>query len=475
MMERTASGRRMGWTTLAASFGFALIQLDVTIVNVALPEIANVLGGGVADLQWVVDAYALSFAALLLSLGFLGDRLGARKVYLAGFATFAAASLGCGLAANATILVVVRALQGLGAAAMLPCSLALLTHAAAGDAERRATAIAWWTAAGSVAIAVGPIVGGLLLGFAGWRSIFLVNLPICLIGAALTFGVSQALPSTKRRTFDPLGQLLAVLALAGITGAIIEAKPLGMNLLVMALGIVGSLAAAAFVLLEQRSHDPMLPLGLFRERAFRTTILYGIVLNLTLYGAVFVLSLYLQRVLAYDAVSTGLAYLPLTSTLFIANLASGRWVSRSGSRLPMMLGAIVDAVGFGLLLLVSDRSSYWIMLPAFVLIPAGMGLGVPAMTTAVLASVRKEQSGIASGILNAARQAGGAIGVALFGALASGGSMQVVRGLHASALIAACLLATATLLAAAALPSNRPVRTLALAELRRPTSLSRCW
>lgn len=464
MTEHAALASRTGPTTLAASFGFALIQLDVTIVNVALPEIANDLGSSVAGLQWVVDAYALSFAALLLSAGFMGDRLGARRVYLTGFAIFAASSLACGLSTNALALIVARAAQGLGAAAMLPSSLALLNHAAGGDAKRRATAIAWWTAAGSIAIAAGPIMGGFLLQL-GWRSIFLVNLPICLVGTILTLRLPETEPSSNGKTFDLPGQLLAILALASITGAIIEVRPQGFGLLVTALGAVGLLAAPAFVFAEQRSRAPMLPLRLFREGPFRAAILYGIALNLTLYGMMFILSLYLQRVLAYDTVSTGLAYLPLTATLFFSNLASGRWVNRSGPHRPMMLGAGIDAVGFGLLLLTSAHSSYWTMLPAFVLIPAGMGLGVPAMTTAVMASVEKQQSGIASGVLNAARQAGGAIGVALFGALAGGGDTQIVAGLHIAALIAIGLLAMAALLAAIGLRPARQAKGRALAEV----------
>jgi len=464
MTGHAALAGRIGPTTLAASFGFALIQLDVTIVNVALPEIANDLGSGVAGLQWVVDAYALSFAALLLSAGFMGDRLGARRVYLAGFAIFAIASLACGLSTNALALIVARAAQGLGAAAMLPSSLALLNHAAAGDAGRRATAIGWWTAAGSIAIAAGPIIGGFLLQL-GWRSIFLVNLPICLAGAMLTLRLPETEPSCNEKTLDLPGQLLAILTLASITGAIIEVRPQDLSLPVMVLGAAGLLAAPAFILTEQRSRAPMLPLRLFREGPFRVAVLYGVALNLTLYGLMFILSLYLQRVLAYDAISTGLAYLPLTATLFFSNLASGHWVSRSGPRLPMMLGAGIDAVGFGLLLLTNGHSSYWTLLPGFVLIPAGMGLGVPAMTTTVMASVEKQQSGIASGVLNAARQAGGAIGVALFGALVGGDDTQVVVGLHIASMIAIGLLATAVLLAAMGLRPAQQVKARVLVEV----------
>ena len=212
--------------TTAASFGFALVQLDVTIVNVALPRMAIDLHAGVAGLQWVVDAYALTFA-LLLSMGYLGDWLGARKVYLSGMVLFALASVLCGFATDTVTLIVGRALQGLGAAAMMPCSLALLSHATAHEHRLRARAVGWWTAAGSITIAAGPIVGGLLMSVTNWRSIFFVNVPVCLLGAWLTLRVPETERKAQHKHFDLPGQLLAILALTGLTMAVIQAHPLG--------------------------------------------------------------------------------------------------------------------------------------------------------------------------------------------------------------------------------------------------------
>jgi DHA2 family methylenomycin A resistance protein-like MFS transporter len=450
---------KIGWTVAASSFGFAVIQLDVTIVNVALPQIGKALGASVAGLQWVVDAYALSFAALLLSAGFLGDRIGGRRVYLTGMAVFAAASAACGLATSASLLITARAVQGLGAAAMLPCSLALLNHAAGHDTALRAKAVGWWTAAGAVTIAAGPVIGGLLLGVASWRWIFLVNLPVCALGALLTLRVAETKPKPGRGGFDLPGQALAILALAGLTAAVIEAKPLGFaHPAVLGAGVVGLLAAAAFVRVEARGKSPMLPLALFRQPGFSLAVIYGVIVNLTYYGVVFVLSLYLQRVLGYGPVRAGLAYLPLTATFFVVNVISGWWVGRTGSRQPMIVGALIDAGGFALLLLLSAHSPYWLMLPAFVLMPGGMGLGVPAMTTAVLASVDKAMSGLASAVLNAARQAGGAMGVAIFGALAGDGPAHVTDGLHLAATIAVGLLLIAALLALRS-PVRKPAAT----------------
>jgi MFS transporter, DHA2 family, methylenomycin A resistance protein len=440
-MDQRTFHRGIARVTTAASFGFALVQLDVTIVNVALPHVAADLHTGVAGLQWVVDAYALTFAVLLLSMGYLGDRLGARRVYLAGMALFALASVLCGCATDAVTLIAGRALQGLGAAAMMPCSLALLNHATAHEHSLRARAVGWWTAAGSITIAAGPIVGGLLMSFANWRSIFFVNVPVCLLGAWLTWRVPETERKPQHKHFDLPGQLLVILALTGLTMAVIEAHPLGWThpLVLTCIAIV-VIATPLFAWVEARSPAPMLPPRFLKAPGFSVAVIYGIVMNFTYYGIVFLLSLYLQRVHGYSALLTGLAYLPLTATFFGVNLFSGWLVGRVGARLPMVLGALIDAAGFGLFLLLGAASPYLLMLPAFALLPCGMGLGVPAMTTTVLSAVEKEASGTASGVLNSARQAAGAMGVAVFGALAGDRNDQIVRGLHLSSLISVILL-----------------------------------
>lgn len=437
-------------TTVAASLGFGIIQLDVTIVNVALPTIAQELGTAVAGLQWVVDAYALVFAALLLSAGHIGDRWGAKRAYLCGILLFAMASLACAISPDVPLLIAGRMLQGLGAAVMLPCSLALINHAAMGHPERRAMAVAWWTAVGGITVAAGPVLGGLLIGVTSWRSIFLVNLPVCLVAALLTFRCEETPPPPAKRGFDVTGQLLGITALSAIIGAVIEAKPLGIeNPLVWSCALIGVAASTAFVCWESRTRAPMLPLSLFKSRIFCGAVSFGSLANFTYYGAVFVLSLYLQRVLGYTPVVAGLAFLPLTATFLVVNILSGWWVGRAGSRSPMTIGALIDALGFALLTLVATAATpYWQLAIAFVMIPGGMGLGVPAMTTAVLAHVEREHSGIAAAVLNAARQAAGAIGVALFGALAGDEPRHIVIGLKTSTTIAVVSLLVAAAIAA---------------------------
>lgn len=439
------------------STGFVVTQLDVTIVNIALAHLAGDLHLPVAGLQWVVDAYTLAFAVLMLSGGALGDRFGARRLYIAGLALFALASLACGAASTPAMLIAARALQGVGAAAMLPNSLALLNDACRHDPHLRARAVGGWTAAGSISIAAGPVVGGLLIAAWGWRGIFLVNLPLCAAGlaAALAWvparrvGATPAAPSRSVRALDLRGQFIAIAMLTALTGAVIEWRPLGFAHPVVAGGFaLAALAALAFVAVEARTATPMLPLSLFRHRTFSAAVLFGICVNFTYYGTVFVLALYLQRARGESALQAGLAFLPLTGGFLLSNLASGRVVARHGPRAPMLAGALVAALGYGSLHFIDASTPLAVLLVPFLLIPSGMGFAVPAMTTAVLASVAPERAGIASAVLNTARQAGGAMGVAAFGALAGGGgAAQVVTGLRIETAVSVALLVAAALLA----------------------------
>ena len=446
----------LGRVLATVSIGFVVTQLDVTIVNIALPKIGADLHADVAGLQWVVDAYTLAFAVLMLSAGALGDRLGTRRMYAAGIVLFALASLACGLALDATMLIAARAVQGIGAAAMLPNSLALLNQSYGHDPKLRARAVGLWTAAGAISIAAGPVVGGVLIAAFGWRSIFLVNLPICVAGLLATLlwvprsgsarkiaqGVASATTTAIPRGIDLSGQALAIVALTAFVAAVIEWRPLGLSHPLVAGGfILALLAAGAFIVVESRVAAPMLPLSLFSKRTFNAAVLFGICVNLTYYGMVFVLSLYLQRVRGYTPLQAGLAFLPLTGGFLLSNVASGWVVGRFGVRVPMIAGAITAGLGYGLLHFVDASTPLIGLLLPFLLIPSGMGLAVPAMTTAVLASVEAQRAGTASAVLNTARQAGGAVGVAAFGALASGAAAtQIVAGMQAATAISVGLL-----------------------------------
>jgi len=432
------------------SVGFVVTQLDVTIVNIALANLGADLHAGVAGLQWIVDAYTLAFAVLMLSFGVLGDRFGARRAYAAGMTLFALASLACGLSASAPMLVAARALRGVGAAAMLPNSLALLNQACRHDPKLRARAVGLWTAAGAISIAAGPVVGGLLIAACGWRSIFLVNLPLCAAGLLATWAriprAAAASPepaaAQDTRSIDLPGQILAMVMLTAFTGAVIEWHPLGLAHPLVAGGFVlALLAGVAFVAVEARVRSPMLPLWLFGNRTFSAAVLFGICVNLTYYGMVFVLSLYLQHVRGDSPLQAGLAFLPLTGGFLVSNVASGWVVARSGVRVPMIMGAIIAASGYGLLHFIDASTPLAAILVPFLLIPSGMGLAVPAMTTAVLANVEPQRAATASAVLNTARQAGGAVGVAAFGAFAGGTvAANIVSGLHLSTAICVGLL-----------------------------------
>ncbi|AQH01227.1 MFS transporter [Burkholderia sp. KK1] len=439
----------------ATSVGFVVSQLDVSIVNVALASLGHDLRANVASLQWTIDSYALAFAALMLSAGALGDRFGARRMFTGGLALFALASLACAFSRDAPQLIAARALQGVGAAAMLPNSLALLNAACGHDRRIRARAVGLWTAAGAVSIAAGPIVGGVLIAAFGWRSIFWVNLPLCAAGIVATLLWVDA-PKNDRehaRGIDLPGQALAIVALAALVGAVIEMRPLGAAHPLVIGGFVLALAAGgAFIAVERGSRAPMLPLALFAERTFSAAVVFGIGVNLTYYGMVFVLSLYLQRVLGHTPLQTGLAFLPLTGGFLISNLASGPVVARFGSRGPMIFGALLDAAGFAALAFVDATTPTAALLVPFLLIPSGMGLAVPAMTTALLGTVGQQRAGTASAVLNTARQAAGAIGVAAFGALAghgdnAAGAAQIVEAVRWSAGISVVLLLCAALTA----------------------------
>ncbi len=430
----------------ATSFSFVVTQLDVTVVNVALPKIASGLSVHVAGLQWVVDAYTLPFAVLMLSAGVLGDRFGSRRTYLIGLAIFAAASLACGLAPNAATLIAARAAQGAAGALLIPSSLALLSQAAANDHSLRARAVGLWTAAGSVAIAAGPIIGGLLVASMGWRSIFLVNLPLCAIGAGLTIrSVSPTKHTDVTHHLDPVGQALAIMALTGMTYSVIEFRPLGIHHpLVIGGAILAVAAGIGFYMAETLSGEPMLPLGIFRLPNFSPSVIFGTLMNLTFYGMIFVLSLYLQQARGFSALATGLAYLPMMSTFIVSNVMSGVVAARTGPRLPMIVGAVATVAGFAMLSRLGAATPYPGMLIPFIVIPAGMGFAIPAMTAAVLSSVDRSRSGTASAVLNAARQTGGAVGVAIFGALVGSTPNQIVQGLKLASWTSVALLLVAT-------------------------------
>ncbi|WP_370411640.1 MFS transporter [Streptomyces fradiae] len=438
-----ARGPVPGPALAAALLGFALITLDTSVVNVALPAIGGELRAGMTGLQWVVDAYTLVFAALLLSSGALADRIGASRAYGAGVVVFTLASAACGLAPGLPALLAARTVQGAAAAVMLPASLALVREAYA-DPLRRARAVSLWAAGGTVAVALGPVAGGALTTAWSWRGIFFINLPLGLLALALLARV----PRSARRPapLDLPGQLTAVVALAALTFAAIE----GSRAAWWALGLA-VVSFAAFVLIEARRRHPMVPLGLFRDPTVLVAVSAGAANTVAFYGMVFVFSLFFQQVLGLSALGAGLMFLPMTGLLAGVNVLSAKVAARYGARLPIVVGQVVAVAGLLALLPVDAHTPRAVQALLLVPLALGCGFALPPLIAAMLETVPPERAGTAAGLLNAIRQTAGALAVAVFGSFAA---TDVASALRPSLVISAVLLST-TALASLRLPRGR--------------------
>jgi DHA2 family methylenomycin A resistance protein-like MFS transporter len=427
---RTAPARRPSWTPLlAVSLGYFVVILDATAVNVALPAVGRELGGGISGLQWVVDGYTLTFATLLLSAGVAGDRFGPRRMFLAGLALFTAASAGCALAPSLAVLVVIRLVQGAAAAVLVPTSLALL-QASYTDRAARARAVGLWGGIGGLAAASGPVLGGALTTAASWRLVFALNVPAGILAARLTLRRVAAPAGARGRGGDPAGQLAIVVALTALTGGLIEAGPHGWASWPVAAGLaVAAVSAAGFLAAERRVASPMLPPAMLRHRALRAGSLVGLLINLGFYGQLFVFSLYLQQARGDSPATAGLSLLPEAAAVPVAAVLSGRVTSRRGPRLTMITGLVIGGAGLAGLAVAGHRTPYWLLVAPMLAAGSGMALTMPAATTAVLEAAPQQRRGAAAGLLNSARQVGGALGVALAGSLVSG-QLGFVPGLR---------------------------------------------
>ncbi|MER5754704.1 MFS transporter [Streptomyces sp. NPDC002088] len=432
-------------TLTAALLGFALITLDASVVNVALPSIGSALGGGLSGLQWVVDAYTLAFAALMLSTGAFSDRAGASRAYALGITVFTLASAACGLAPSLGALVAARVVQGVAAAVVLPASLALVRQAYT-DPARRARAVALWAAGGSVAVALGPVAGGALTTAWDWRGIFFINLPLGAVALALLVRA----PRSERRPapLDLPGQLTAVVALTALTFSVIEGGRTGL----VAFGVAVA-AAVAFVRTEARQSHPVVPLGLFRSREVSVAVATGAAASVAFYGVVFLFSLFFQQVQGRSALYAGLMFLPMAGLISVTNVLSGKLAGRYGARLPMLLGQGLAAGGLLALLFVDAGTSPALVAGLLVPMALGCALTVPPLTAVMLDAVPAERAGLAAGVLNAARQVAGGLAIAVFGVLASHG---FTAGLRLSLLISAALFVVTFLLSCRL--AGRPAR-----------------
>ncbi len=438
--------------------GYFLVLLDVTAINVALPQIGHGLGSSVAGLQWVVDGYALVLAALLLAGGTVGDRRGHKPVVLTGLAVFGVASLACGLAPGTGALIAARAAQGLGAALLLPGTLAIISRAFPGRGEQ-ARAIGIWAAVGSAALPAGPLLGGLLVQGPGWRWVFFLNVPIVLAAGLEALRVVHPEPARGAgRPLDRAGVVSGALTLAASTYAVIQIGHAGFDAAAaVAIGVAG-LALVCFLRVERTAADPMLPLPLFGRAAFSTANGVAALMNLGTLGLLFLLTLFLQTLQHRSALGAGVAVLPLFLPLTLLAPSTGRLTARRGPRPGMVAGLLLAAAGVALTATWTAHTPYVLLLPTMLGWGIGLGLLTPAVVAAAIAAAPADRSGLASGVNNTARQAGGAVGIAAYGALAGrpADTAGFLTGLHVAGLLTAGLFVLAAAVTTVLIPRGVP-------------------
>ncbi|MFE7225903.1 MFS transporter [Nocardioides sp. NPDC057577] len=436
---------------LAALLGFTVITVDVSAVNIALPYLHRDLGGGMAGLQWVVDAYTLMFAALMLSAGAVTDRVGPVRAYALGVVLFTVASLACAAAPVMPALVAARVLQGAAAALVMPASLALV-RVAYDDAGARAHAIAVWTVGGSAAMALGPVAGGLLSEYAGWRWVFLVNVPIGILIVALLAGL-RIRPVRRRVPLDLPGQALAVVALSALTYAVIEAGHTGWHASALLAGAASVSAAVAFVVVEGRSAAPVLPLGLLGRGRVMVALVAGFGINFGFYGGIFLLGLYYQQVRGWSGAEAGLMFVIPAVLTTGANVLAPRLAHAVGRRPLIVGGQLILAVAMLVLCPLTTSTPVWLVLVLLVPLATGGALAITVVTADLIDAVEPARVGVATGVLSTFRQTGGAIAVAVFGGLGVGATgFLTLSGMQA------CLLVGAVLLTLTALASTGGAR-----------------
>jgi DHA2 family methylenomycin A resistance protein-like MFS transporter len=413
-----AIDRRTKILTLGAMcFALFMAMLDNTVVNVALPSIQGHFGSGVSGLQWIIDAYTLVFAAFMLTGGTLGDLYGRKRIFLAGLTIFTVGSLLAGLAPSLNALIAGRAVQGLGAAALLPGTLSILTQTFP-DPKERAQAIGIWAGVSGMALAAGPIVGGVLVDSLGWQSVFFLNVPIGIVALIVASRIVQESKNPEGRHLDLPGQILAVVTLGSLTYALIEANNHGWTSpLILGLFATAVVAGALFIWTELRSTSPMLQLQFFKNRTFAAAATVAGLVSFGMFGIFFFLTLFLQNVQGYSAFQAGLRSLPMTAAIIVVAPLAGNIAGRIGPRVPMTVGLTIVGVGMLLMQRISPDMPYSALWWNLMILGIGMGLVMTPMTAAVMGAVPRSRAGMASATSNASREVGGVFGIALLGAI----------------------------------------------------------
>jgi EmrB/QacA subfamily drug resistance transporter len=422
MRQRFVTAENKQWWTLGAvSVGLFMIMLDNTVVNVALPSIKASLGLSLSELEWVVAGYALTFAAFMLTGGKLADLLGRRFIFMAGLVIFTGASLACGFAPNGGFLIGARVVQGLGGAMMNPATLSIIT--ATFPPRQRGTAIGIWAGVSAMALAIGPLVGGVLTEHVNWNWIFFINVPIG-IAALITvpFLIDESRDTSREQRPDVPGLVTSAIGLFALTFAFIEANSYGWtSWQILGAFAVAAVSLAAFVVLELRQRVPMLDLSLFRNRTFSGANVAMLFVGLAMFGTFFYVSLYMQNVLGYTPVQTGASFLPMTVLIILIAPQAGRLSDRFGSRWLVGGGMTLLAIMLFYFSTLGANASFWAILPGLIIGGVGMGSTMTPTTAAAMSAVSVDKAGVGSAVLNSMRQVGGSLGIAVMGAIVASG------------------------------------------------------
>ena len=470
-----AEENKKWWTLAAVAFGLFMIMLDNTIVNVALPSIQRSLHMSLSSLEWIVTAYALTFAALLITGGKLGDLYGRRKMFIAGLVVFTLASLACGLAPNAGFLIGARAVQGVGAALMNPATLSIIT--ATFPPKERGQAIGIWAGVSALALAIGPLLGGLIVDNINWHWIFYVNVPVGVVGIIVSrWVIAESRDTSHEQSIDLPGLVTSGGSLLALSYALIEGNKHGWGSPeIIGLFVGAAVLLAVFILLELRQRLPMLDLELFKIGSFAGANIVAMLVSLGMFGVFFFISIYVQNVLGYSPTKAGAIFLPMTILIILIAPISGKLSDRVGSR--WLMGAGMGILGVSLLLYqrIGLHTGFWSLLPQLVLGGVGMALVMSPMTSAAMGSVPVDKAGVGSGVLNSFRQVGGSLGIALMGAILLTyqhptkskvvAAQQFVNGLHAALLVSAFIAFAAAAVAIFMVRTKPAVEHAHIAEL----------
>jgi EmrB/QacA subfamily drug resistance transporter len=470
-----ADENRKWWTLAAVSFGLFMIMLDNTVVNVALPSIERSLHISIAQLEWIVTAYALVFAALMITGGKLADLYGRRRIFVVGLAIFTLSSLACGFAPSSGFLIGARGFQGIGAALMNPATLSIIT--ATFPPKQRGQAIGIWAGVSAMALAIGPLAGGLIVDNINWNWIFFVNVPVGVLGIVVAkFFIDESRDTSHEQSIDLPGLATSAAGLFALSYALIEGNAKGWaSAEILSLFAVAAVLLVAFVLLESRQRLPMLDLSLFKIGSFVGANVVAMLVSLGMFGVFFFVSLYIQNILGYSPTKAGAAFLPMTILIILLAPIAGKQSDRIGSR--WLMGGGMTVLGISLLLYqrVGLHSTFWTLLPAMVLGGVGMAFVMSPMTSAAMGAVPIDKAGVGSGVLNSFRQVGGALGIAVMGAILASyvsvpvntplGKQQYVDGLHAALLVSALIAFAAAAVAVALVRVSPQTEHAHLAEM----------